>query len=173
MFDSSITNRRMKKTALDAADIRILSALQRHGQLSKTKLAELVNLSPTPCWARLDRLKSAGYIRGYHADIALERMLDITRVMVTLSLMHHRKVDFERFETYIRNIEEITECYVTGGGMDYALQVVVPSLSAFQNLMDRLLSEDLNIDRYYTYFITRQVKSTQPNLIALTAHHRS
>jgi len=50
----------MKKTALDAADIRILSALQRHGQLSKTKLAELVNLSPTPCWARLDRLKSAG-----------------------------------------------------------------------------------------------------------------
>ena len=170
MLDASITGKRMKKTALDAADIRILSALQRHGQLSKTKLAELVNLSPTPCWARLDRLKSAGYIRGYHADIALERVLDITRVMVNLSLMHHRKQDFERFETYIRNIEEITECYVTGGGMDYVFQVVVPSLSAFQNLMDRLLSEDLNIDRYYTYFITRQVKSTQPNLIALTAH---
>lgn len=170
MLDTSITGKRMKKTALDAADIRILSALQRHGQLSKTKLAELVNLSPTPCWARLDRLKSAGYIRGYHADIALERVLDITRVMVNLSLMHHRKQDFERFETYIRNIEEITECYVTGGGMDYVFQVVVPSLSAFQNLMDRLLSEDLNIDRYYTYFITRQVKSTQPNLIALTAH---
>lgn len=170
MFDTSITSRRMKKTALDAADIRILSALQRHGQLSKTKLAELVNLSPTPCWARLDRLKSAGYIRGYHADIALERVLDITRVMVNLSLMHHRKQDFERFETYIRNIEEITECYVTGGGMDYVFQVVVPSLSAFQNLMDRLLSEDLNIDRYYTYFITRQVKSTQPNLVALTSH---
>jgi Lrp/AsnC family transcriptional regulator of ectoine degradation len=173
MFDTSINTRRMKKTALDAADIRILSALQRHGQLSKTKLAELVNLSPTPCWARLDRLKSAGYIRGYHADIALERVLDITRVMVTLSLMHHRKEDFERFETHIRNIEEITECYVTGGGMDYVFQVVVPSLAAFQHLMDRLLSEDLNIDRYYTYFITRQVKSTQPNLVALTSHTSS
>lgn len=173
MFDTSINTRRMKKTALDATDIRILSALQRHGQLSKTKLAELVNLSPTPCWARLDRLKSAGYIRGYHADIALERVLDITRVMVTLSLMHHRKEDFERFETHIRNIEEITECYVTGGGMDYVFQVVVPSLAAFQHLMDRLLSEDLNIDRYYTYFITRQVKSTQPNLVALTSHTSS
>ncbi|MGD8841570.1 MAG: Lrp/AsnC family transcriptional regulator, partial [Gammaproteobacteria bacterium] len=46
----------MKKTRLDAIDIRILSAVQKHGQLSKTKLAEIVNLSPTPCWARLKKL---------------------------------------------------------------------------------------------------------------------
>lgn len=38
----------MKKLSLDATDIRILSAVQQYGQLSKTKLAELVNLSPTP-----------------------------------------------------------------------------------------------------------------------------
>ena len=61
----------MKKLSLDATDIRILSAVQQHGQLSKTRLAALVNLSATPCWARLDRLKAAGYIRGYHADLAL------------------------------------------------------------------------------------------------------
>lgn len=55
----------MKKVGLDGTDIRILSAVQQHGQLSKTKLAELVNISPTPCWARLDRLKAAGLIRSY------------------------------------------------------------------------------------------------------------
>ena len=59
----------MTKPGLDATDIRILSAVQKNGQLSKTRLAEIVNLSPTPCWARLDRLKAAGYIRGYHADV--------------------------------------------------------------------------------------------------------
>nr|WP_085310472.1 Lrp/AsnC family transcriptional regulator [Planktotalea arctica] len=48
----------MKKLALDAADIRILSALQQHGQLSKAKLAEISGLSATPCWARLSRLKA-------------------------------------------------------------------------------------------------------------------
>ena len=91
----------MKRFGLDATDIRILSAVQKHGQLSKTKLAEIVNLSPTPCWARLDRLKAAGFIRGYHADIALERIGDFTQVIVTVSLTHHRKSDFDRFEAHI------------------------------------------------------------------------
>ncbi|MEN8897064.1 MAG: Lrp/AsnC family transcriptional regulator, partial [Yoonia sp.] len=54
----------MKKLALDAADIRILCALQKHGPLSKAKLSEISGLSATPCWARLTRLKAAGYIRG-------------------------------------------------------------------------------------------------------------
>ena len=75
------------RQGLDAADIRILSAVQKHGQISKTKLAEIVNLSPTPCWARLTRLRAAGYIRGYHADIALERITDVTQVIVTVSLL--------------------------------------------------------------------------------------
>ena len=157
----------MKKSALDAIDIRILAAVQRHGQLSKTKLAELVNLSPTPCWARLDRLKSAGYIRGYHADIAMDRIAEVTEVIVTVALLHHRKQDFERFETHVRQVREITECIATGGGIDYVLKVVVPCMAAFQTLMDDLLAEDLSIDRYYIYIVTRQVKMTQPDLTAL------
>ena len=69
----------MKKFGLDSTDIRILSAIQQHGQLSKTKLAEIANISATPCWARLDRLKAAGFIRGYHADIVLEQIADFTQ----------------------------------------------------------------------------------------------
>ena len=49
----------MDKFSLDATDIRILSAVQNHGQLSKTKLAEIVNLSPTPCWARLNEIEGS------------------------------------------------------------------------------------------------------------------
>lgn len=157
----------MKRSALDAIDIRILAALQRHGQLSKTRLAEIVNLSPTPCWARLDRLKAAGYIRGYHADIALDRVVDLTSIIVTVALQHHRKADFDRFEAYIQDVPEIIECVTTGGGVDYVLKIVVTCMPAFQSLMDRLLAEDLSIDRYYTYIVTRRVKSTQPDLTSL------
>lgn len=148
-------------------DPRILDAVQRHGQLSKTRLAELVNLSPTPCWARLDRLKAAGYIRGYHGDIALERVCNVTEVVVTVSLTHHRKSDFDRFESHVRGIDEITDCVATGGGFDYVLTVVTPSMAAFQSLMEALLSADLGIDRYMTYFTTRRIKSTRPNLLKL------
>ena len=75
----------MKKIGLDATDIRILSAVQQHGQLSKVKLAKIANISATPCWSRLDRLKKAGYITGYHADIALDKLSDFTQVMVIIS----------------------------------------------------------------------------------------
>ncbi|WP_347816058.1 Lrp/AsnC family transcriptional regulator [uncultured Planktomarina sp.] len=157
----------MKKLGLDATDIRILSAVQQHGHLSKTRLAELVNLSPTPCWARLDRLKSAGLIRSYHADLALERIIDFTQVVVTVAMSSHRKIEFERFETHIRNRDEVTHCIATGGGMDYVMTVITPSLAVFQSLMDEMLSADLPIERYMTYIATRQVKSSQPNLTKL------
>jgi len=159
----------MKKNGLDAADIRILGAVQKYGQLSKNKLAEIVNLSPTPCWARLDKLKAAGFVRGYHGDIALERIVDFTQVIVTVSLRQHRKSDFDKFEAYIREMDEVTECIATGGGMDYVLKVVVTGLPAFQSLMDTLLSAELGIERYMTYIATRQIKSGQPNLAKLVA----
>lgn len=159
----------MAKPGLDATDIRILSAVQKHGQLSKTRLAEIVNLSPTPCWARLTRLKAAGYIIGFHADIALEKIADFTQVIVTVSLIHHRKADFDRFEAMIRSMDDITECVATGGGMDYVMHVFTPSLTEFQNLMDALLSADLGIDRYMTYIATRRIKSQPPNVAKLIA----
>ncbi|GAB5431778.1 MAG: Lrp/AsnC family transcriptional regulator [Epibacterium sp.] len=159
----------MKKQGLDATEIRILSAVQQHGQVSKTRLAELVNLSPTPCWARLVRLKAAGYIRGYHAELALDRIIDFTQVVVTISLTHHRKTDFDRFETYIRGLDEVIDCVATGGGMDYVMKVATPTLAAFQSLMDEMLSAELSIDRYMTYIATRQIKTSRPNLAKLVA----
>ncbi|MBY4893326.1 Lrp/AsnC family transcriptional regulator [Rhodobacteraceae bacterium N5(2021)] len=157
----------MKKLGLDATDIRILGAVQQHGQLSKTRLAELVNLSPTPCWARLDRLKTAGYIRGYRADLALERIVDFTQVIVTVSLSSHRQSEFDRFEDYIRKLDEVTDCIATGGGMDYVMKVVTSSLAEFQAIMDMMRSSDLSIERYMTYIATHQVKASQPNIAKL------
>lgn len=159
----------MKKFSLDATDIRILSAVQEHGKLSKTKLSELINLSPTPCWERLNRLEAAGFIRGYHAEIALDRIGDFTKVMVTVSLTNHRKADFDRFESSIRRLDEVVECVATGGGMDYVMKVVSSGLADFQDVMDTLLSAELGIERYMTYIVTREVKSAAPNLVALTA----
>ncbi|MDO8881530.1 Lrp/AsnC family transcriptional regulator [Pseudotabrizicola sp.] len=157
----------MKPAELDAADIRILCALQDHGQLSKSKLAEMVGLSETPCWARLTRLKTAGLIRGYHADIALSRILALSKVVVTVSLKSHRKTDFERFEAYISHCPEVTDCISTGGGMDYVMTVITTSLPAFQTLMERMLDAELGIDRYMTYIATRQIKSGRPDLARL------
>lgn len=159
----------MKKIGLDATDIRILSAVQQYGQLSKTRLAEIANISATPCWARLDRLKAAGYIRGYHGEIALERVCDFTQVIVTVSLTHHRKADFDRFEAFVAAHDDIVECVATGGGMDYVMKTISPTLAAFQDLMQRMQEAELGVDRYMTYIATRTVKSGRPNIGRLVA----
>ncbi len=159
----------MKRLTLDAADIRILSALQQHGQLSKAKLAEICSLSATPCWARLTRLKAAGYIQGYHAEIVLGQLADFAQVIVTVSLSRHRKVDFDRFEAYINGRDEIIDCIATGGGVDYIMKVISPSLTAFQDFVDDIHAADLGIDRYMTHFATRQVKTALPNIAKLAA----
>ncbi len=157
----------MKKAGLDPTDIRILSAVQQHGQLSKAKLAEMVNLSQTPCWERLTKLKAAGYITGYRGEIALHKLCDFTSVVVTVSLTHHRKTDFDRFERQVHSLPEIVECIATGGGMDYVMKVVTPTLATFQDLLDRLFSAEVEVDRYMTYIVVRHVKTSHPNIAAL------
>ncbi|MFT6753204.1 MAG: Lrp/AsnC family transcriptional regulator of ectoine degradation [Arenicella sp.] len=159
----------MSKHNLDAIDIRILSALQQCGRLSKLALAEKINLSPSPSWARFKKLEDAGFIKSYRAEIAIDKIREATRVIVTVSLKNHLKQDFEIFENHIQNIEDVVHCASTGGGFDYVMTLVCPSLSAFQSTMDKMVADEIGIKRYITYFVTREIKSSAPNLSKLNA----
>ena len=90
-------------------------------------------------------------------------------MIVTVSLTHHRKSDFDRFEAHIRALDEVIDCIATGGGTDYVMKVISPNLGAFQNLMESLLAAELGIQRYMTYIVTREVKSQPANLSELTS----
>jgi Lrp/AsnC family transcriptional regulator of ectoine degradation len=147
-------------TRLDATDVKILATLQSEGRITKAALADAVNLSPTPCWERLKRLEKAGLIRGYRAEIDLEKLAAATTIMVEVVLKQHRYEDFQRFETSIRKLDEVVECYATGGGLDYLLKVVAPDIDAYQRLIDQLLLAEIGIDRYFTYIVTRVIKAS-------------
>ena len=154
----------MSEIKLDAIDMRILAAVEEHGRMSKTALAEKVNLSATPCWTRLTRLEKAGIIKGYHAEVAIELIAKMTTVILEVSLKRHRYEDFEAFEKRINELDEVVECIATGGGRDYIMKLVVESIDEYQNLVDALLLENLGIDRYFTYIVTREIKSKKPKL---------
>jgi Lrp/AsnC family transcriptional regulator of ectoine degradation len=157
----------LKKNGLDGADIRILCALQEYGRLSKSALAEKVGLSASPCWARFKKLEKAGYIKAYSAELAMDKICEFTKVMVTVSLKKHSKHDFETFESYINTIDDITHCVSTGGGFDYVMTVVCSNLARFQSLMENMVAREIGVDRYITYFVTREIKATQTNLSKL------
>ncbi len=142
---------------LDAIDLRILDAVQRDGRITKLKLAEVVGLSPTPCWLRLRKLEQAGIIAGYHARLAPRRVAPIATVIVQVTLAAHRQSDFDRFERVLATYPEITACWSVGGGIDYFLKVITRDIEAYQTLIDRLLAAEIGIDRYFTYIVTRTV----------------
>lgn len=144
---------------LDRFDWRILAAVQREGRIGKAQLAERVGLSPTACWERLKRLETSGVVSGYHARLALEKVAPLLTVMVEITLEQHRQADFRRFEAAIHREPQVVECLSTGGGIDYLMKVMVPGLEAYQALMDRLLDAELGIERYFTYVVTKRVKT--------------
>jgi len=148
----------MRDARPDAIDLKILAVLQHEGRLTKATLAQRVGLSPTPCWERLRRLEKAGYVRGYRADIAIEKLVPLTTILVEVTLKQHRYQDFELFERHVRRIDEILECHATGGGIDYLLKILVRDVDAYQRLIDDLLVADIGIGRYFTYIVTRAVK---------------
>lgn len=143
---------------LDRIDLRILSTLQDDGRITKLHLAEIVRLSVSACFERMRRLERAGLIRGYHADIAVARIVPITEALVEVTLGRHEAGDFSRFERAIQGTDEVIDCFSIGGGIDYMLRVVARDIAHYQSLIDGLLEADLGISRYFTYFVTREVK---------------
>ncbi len=49
---------------LDKIDIRISSEMQKNGRITNVELAELVNLSPSPCLMRVKKLQAEGLNYG-------------------------------------------------------------------------------------------------------------
>jgi Lrp/AsnC family transcriptional regulator of ectoine degradation len=143
---------------LDSRDIAILAVLSREGRISKADLARRVNLSATPCWQRLRRLEAAGLIRGYRADIALDRVAPHVTVFVTIELENHRAENFRAFERAIAGLDEVVACWSLGGGYDYLMQVVTRDVAAYQALIDPLLEPRVGLKRYFSYIVTKEVK---------------
>jgi Lrp/AsnC family transcriptional regulator, regulator of ectoine-degradation genes len=146
---------------LDERDIRILTILQNEGRITKTELAERVNLSPTPCWSRLKRLEKIGLIEGYRARIALKRF-GLTMVFMEAELESHRAADFAQFETAMKKIPEVTGCWSVGGGIDYLIQILVKDVDSYQRLVDSMLESGIGLKRYYTYVVVKAIKEDSP-----------
>lgn len=152
----------MNGLRLDARDVEILRVLEAEGRITKAELASRINLSPSPCWDRLQRLEKAGIIEGYGARISLKALAPHVVIFVAAELETHKTDQFTKFETAVQDIPEVTACWALGGGFDYLLQVVTRDIDAYQRLIDGMLASDIGMARYYTYIVTKPVKAPSP-----------
>ncbi len=143
---------------LDDRDIKILTILQADGRITKAALAERVNLSPTACWERLQRLEKAGLIIGFEARLNPQLLEGTAEIMMSVELESHQTQDFRAFEEGVTQIPEVVDCWAVGGGIDYFVRIVAKDIKAYQTLVDEILGAGLGVKRYFTYVVTKSVK---------------
>lgn len=144
----------------DRIDRAIVSRLQVDGRLANVDLAEAVSLSPSACLRRVKALEADGVIAGYRAEVDRVRAgLGLT-VFIELKVGGHSRGTSAHLEAALTAIPAVVACYLISGTADFFVEVVVPDLAAYEQL---LLGQILAIP---------QVVSAQSNFAIRTVLNR-
>lgn len=148
------------KGALDRTDRQILHLLQREGRITNADLAERVNLSPSPCLRRLQRLEQSGVIAGYSARLDPHAVGLGLSAFVRVQLSEHSSQVVERFAQSVREWPEVVACFALTGEMDYLLQVVVEDLDHYSDFVMKKLLNSAGVADMSSSFVLQTVKAT-------------
>jgi Lrp/AsnC family leucine-responsive transcriptional regulator len=143
---------------MDAIDLRILDRLQHDARISNVELAKAVNLSPSPCLARVRALEERGLINRYVTLLDPKKLGLTVSVLVQVTLEKQIEPALETFEKAVRERPEVMECYLMTGDADYLLRVLVPDVPAFERFILEFLSRVPGVGNIKSSFALKQVK---------------
>lgn len=145
---------------LDPTDCRILRALQKNGRMTNSDLAEAVNLSPSACHRRVQRLEAAGVIRDYVARLDLRRIGRATIVFVEIKLAGQSDELLDAFEREVARVPDLLECHLMAGSADYLLKIIAADTEDFARIHRRYLSRLPGVTQMQSSFALRTVIET-------------
>jgi Lrp/AsnC family transcriptional regulator len=142
---------------MDSIDRTLLELLQRDSTMPVAELAQRVNLSQTPCWKRVQRLKDAGVIRAQVALCDPSKLGVGTTVFVAIRTNQHTEPWAEQFTRAVADIPEIVEVYRMSGETDYLLRVVVSDIADYDRVYQQLI-RDVPLYDVSSSFAMEQIK---------------
>jgi Lrp/AsnC family leucine-responsive transcriptional regulator len=120
---------------LDAKGWRIVRELQLDGRMSFAELGRRVGLSTPAAAERVKNLEAAGIIRGYRAEIDLDKVglpiLAVIRMSAVGDVL-------TRITAAVRDMPEVLECHRATGADSFIMKVAVASVEHLEALIDRL-----------------------------------
>jgi|TARA_B110000503_G_scaffold141138_1_gene233793 Lrp/AsnC family leucine-responsive transcriptional regulator len=145
---------------IDQIDRRILKALQRGCRMSHAEMSEKVNLSPSACHRRVQRLEKEGIIRDYVALLDARKIGRKTTVFVEITLSAQADEVLDAFEKAVARIPDVLECHLMAGAADYLLKVVAADTDDFAAIHRRHLASLPGVQTMQSSFALRTVVST-------------
>jgi DNA-binding Lrp family transcriptional regulator len=151
----------MSKTEeTDQFDRKILALLQADARLTNNDLSERVNLSPSQCSRRRQRLEEAGLIRAYRAVLDRERLGFPLVNIVSVTLATHNRDNARRFADLVARLPEVQEAHALTGEMDYILKVVTPDLKSLAAFVNDILLPHESVQHVKTAIVLQTLKET-------------
>ncbi len=150
---------------LDATDRRILNVLQKEGRITNADLSERVNLSPSACHRRTQRLEDEGYIAAFVALLNTRKLGRATTVYVEITLEGQAEELLDAFEREVARIPNLLECHLMAGSADYLLKVMVEDTEDFARIHRQFLSRLPGVRQMQSSFALRSVFQTTAMLV--------
>ena len=148
----------MADNKLDKIDLKILKLLQENSKITNLDLSKQIGLSPAPTLERVKKLEQSGIIQSYHAKVDAAAIGLNVRTFVLVSLAWQKENALENFIKKVKDIDEITECYIITGDADFLLKIVCRDLPTYEQLLFKTLSQIEEIERLKTLMTLSKVK---------------
>jgi Lrp/AsnC family leucine-responsive transcriptional regulator len=142
---------------LDRYDRAILRLLQEDARMTNSALAARVSLSESATLRRVRSLEESGLIEGYTALVDQQRAGFPVNVFVSITLDRQSQTGLEAFESAVRRVPEVMECYLMTGEHDYLLRLVVADLADFERIHNQHLTRLPSVARVQSSFAMRTV----------------
>ncbi|MEO9612126.1 MAG: Lrp/AsnC family transcriptional regulator [Nitratireductor sp.] len=145
-------------TQIDQFDRKILAHLQEDARLTNNDIAERVNLSPSQCSRRRQRLEEDGYIRGYRAVLDRDKLGYSLVNIISVTLATHNRDNARRFAELLSRLPEVQEAHALTGEMDYVLKVVTPDLRSLSEFVNGVLLPHESVQHVKTAIVLETLK---------------
>lgn len=137
---------------LDSIDVAILRHLQNDARISNKDLAAIVGVAPSTCLDRVTRLRRAGVITGFRAEVAPGAVGRSVEALIMVQMPHARPL-VEPFVRTLRSLPETRMLYHVTGRDDYVVHVACASVADLQRLvLDEFTGRD-EVVRVETHLI--------------------
>jgi Lrp/AsnC family leucine-responsive transcriptional regulator len=146
--------------ALDRTDLKILDILQTDGRISNSKLAELVNLSPTAVMARVQKLTKDEFILGYEAKLNPNKLNANFLVFVEVLLDKTTPHVLDDFIDAVTQYPEIVECHMVSGGFDFLIKLRSAGMEEFRRIAGQILWQLPGVKETRSYPVMQVVKDS-------------
>ena len=110
---------------LDRIDCTLIELLQNDARLSNKELATAVDLAPSSCLARVQRLRSEGVLKGSHAEVDPTALGVGLQALIAVQLRQHSRAQVKAFWKHVMGLPEVLEVFHVAGTHDFQVHVAV------------------------------------------------